>query len=630
MAVPYLQVDNLTKSFGDLVLFENISFGIAEGQRVGLIAKNGTGKTTLLNVIAGKEGYDNGNIVFRRDLRVDYLEQDPQYPEELTVLEACFHHGNSTVELIKEYERCMETDGHPGMDELLVRMDQEEAWEYEQKAKQILSQLKIRNFDQKVKQLSGGQLKRVALANALITEPDLLILDEPTNHLDLDMTEWLEEYLRRTNLSLLMVTHDRYFLDRVCSEIIEIDNRQLYQYKGNYSYYLEKRQERIEARNAEIDRANNLLRTELDWMRRQPQARGTKAKYRIDAFYELEKKARAEKVEENVTLAVKSSYIGSKIFEIKHLHKQFGEKKIIEDFSYTFSRYEKVGIVGSNGTGKSTFIKMLIGLLPPDGGTIDIGETVRFGYYSQEGIQFDNQKKVIDAVRDIAEEISLGDGKKLSASQFLQHFLFTPETQYNYIYKLSGGEKRRLYQCTVLMSNPNFLVLDEPTNDLDIVTLNLLEDYLRHFKGCVIVVSHDRYFVDKVVDHIWAFEGEGRIKDFPGNYSDYRLWKVAREAEEKRTMSSAGVREKRREKPEKADAETVKQRRKLTFKEKKEFEELDALIPRLEADKAALEADLSSGALSANELQEKSLALGRLMEEIDEKSMRWLELSEWL
>ena len=437
MAVPYLQIDNLTKSFGDLVLFENISFGIAEGQRVGLIAKNGSGKTTLLNIIAGKEGYDSGNIVFRRDLRVDYLEQDPQYPEELTVLEACFHHGNSTVELIKEYERCMETEGHPGLENLLARMDQEKAWEYEQKAKQILSQLKIRNFDQKVKQLSGGQLKRVALANALITEPDLLILDEPTNHLDLDMTEWLEDYLRRTNLSLLMVTHDRYFLDRVCSEIIEIDNQQIYQYKGNYSYYLEKRQERIEAKSVEIERANNLYRTELDWMRRMPQARGHKARYREDAFYELEKVAKQRFNNDNVKLEVKASYIGSKIFEADHLFKSFGDLKILDDFSYIFARYEKMGIVGNNGTGKSTFIKILMGQVAPDSGTVDVGETVRFGYYSQDGLQFDEQMKVIDVVQDIAEVIELGNGKKLTASQFLQHFLFTPETQHSYVYKLS-------------------------------------------------------------------------------------------------------------------------------------------------------------------------------------------------
>ena len=619
MAVPYLQVDNLTKSFGDLVLFENISFGIAEGQRVGLIAKNGTGKTTLLNVIAGKEGYDNGNIVFRRDLRVDYLEQDPQYPEELTVLEACFHHGNSTVELIKEYERCMETDGHPGLDELLVRMDQEEAWEYEQKAKQILSQLKIRNFDQKVKQLSGGQLKRVALANALITEPDLLILDEPTNHLDLDMTEWLEEYLRRTNLSLLMVTHDRYFLDRVCSEIIEIDNQQIYQYKGNYSYYLEKRQERIEAKSVEIERANNLYRTELDWMRRMPQARGHKARYREDAFYELEKVAKQRFNNDNVKLEVKASYIGSKIFEADHLFKSYGDLKILDDFSYIFARYEKMGIVGNNGTGKSTFIKILMGQVKPDSGTVDVGETVRFGYYSQDGLQFDEQMKVIDVVQDIAEVIELGNGKKLTASQFLQHFLFTPETQHSYVYKLSGGERRRLYLCTVLMRNPNFLVLDEPTNDLDIITLNVLEEYLQNFKGCVIVVSHDRYFMDKVVDHLMVFNGQGDIRDFPGNYSDYRDWKEAKAQKEKEA-----------EKPQEEKTARVRlnDKRKMSFKEKREFEQLEKEIAELEAEKAQIEELLCSGTLSVDELTEKSKRLPEVNDLIDEKTMRWLELSE--
>ena len=554
MAVPYLQIDNLTKSFGDLVLFENISFGIAEGQRVGLIAKNGSGKTTLLNIIAGKEGYDSGNIVFRRDLRVDYLEQDPQYPEELTVLEACFHHGNSTVELIKEYERCMETEGHPGLEDLLARMDQEKAWEYEQKAKQILSQLKIRNFDQKVKQLSGGQLKRVALANALITEPELLILDEPTN-------EWLEDYLRRTNLSLLMVTHDRYFLDRVCSEIIEIDNQQIYQYKGNYSYYLEKRQERIEAKSVEIERANNLYRTELDWMRRMPQARGHKARYREEAFYELEKVAKQRFNNDNVKLEVKASYIGSKIFEADHLYKSFGDLKILEDFSYIFSRYEKMGIVG----------------------------------------------------------IELGNGKKLTASQFLQHFLFTPETQHSYVYKLSGGERRRLYLCTILMRNPNFLVLDEPTNDLDIITLNVLEGYLQNFKGCVIVVSHDRYFMDKVVDHLMVFNGQGDIRDFPGNYSDYRDWKDAKAQKEKEA-----------EKPQEEKTARVRlnDKRKMSFKEKREFEQLEKEIAELETEKAQIEELLCSGTLSVDELTEKSKRLPEVNDLIDEKTMRWLELSE--
>lgn len=614
-----LQINNLTKSFGDLVLFENISFGMVEGQRLGLIAKNGTGKTTLLNILSGKEGYDSGNIVFRRDLRVGYLEQDPQYPAGLTVLEACFHHGNSTVELIKEYERCMETEGHPGLDELLVRMDHEKAWEYEQKAKQILSQLKIRNFDQKVEHLSGGQLKRVALANTLITEPDLLILDEPTNHLDLDMTEWLEEYLRRTNLSLLMVTHDRYFLDRVCSEIIEIDNRQVYQYKGNYSYYLEKRQERMEAKTAEIERANNLYRTELDWMRRMPQARAHKAKYRQDAFYEIEKVAKQRMNNDNVKLDVKASYIGSKIFEADHLYKSFGDLKILDDFSYIFARYEKMGIVGNNGTGKSTFIKILMGQVQPDSGTLDIGETVRFGYYSQDGLQFDEQMKVIDVVQDIAEVIELGNGKKLTASQFLQHFLFTPETQHSYVYKLSGGERRRLYLCTVLMRNPNFLVLDEPTNDLDIITLNVLEDYLKNFKGCVIVVSHDRYFMDKVVDHLLVFNGQGDIRDFPGNYSDYRDWKEAKEQTEKEAVKPH---------EEKTARVRLNEKRKMSFKEKREFEQLEKEIAGLETEKAQIEEMLCSGTLSVEELTEKSKRLPEVNDLIDEKTMRWLELSE--
>ena len=616
---PYLQVENLTKSFGDLVLFNGISFGIAEGQRIGLIAKNGSGKTTLLNILAGKEGYDEGKITFRRDLRVGYLEQSPKYPEELTVLEACFYHGNSTVELIKEYERCMETPGNPGMDELLVRMEHEKAWDYERRAKQILSQLKIRDFSQKIGHLSGGQLKRVALANILITEPDLLILDEPTNHLDLDMTEWLEEYLNRGSLSLLMVTHDRYFLDRVCSEIIEIDNRQLYSYKGNYSYYLEKRQERIEATNAEIARANNLYRTELEWMCRMPQARGHKARYREEAFYELEKVAKQRTYDANVKLDVKASYIGSKIFEADHLCKRFGDLKILNDFSYIFARYEKMGIVGNNGTGKSTFIKILMGLEKPDSGTLDIGETVRFGYYSQEGLQFNEQMKVIDVITDIAEVIELGNGKRLTASQFLQHFLFTPETQHSYVYKLSGGERRRLYLCTVLMRNPNFLVLDEPTNDLDIVTLQVLEEYLQNFKGCVIVVSHDRYFMDKVVDHLLVFKGQGDIRDFPGNYSDYRDWKLAKAEHEKEAAKP---------KEEKTQRVRLNDKRRMTFKERKEFEQLEKEIAALEEEKKQIEEALCSGTLSVDELTEKSKRLPLLNDELDEKTMRWLELSE--
>lgn len=615
----YMQVEGLTKSFGDLVLFNNISFGIAEGQRIGLIAKNGSGKTTLLNIISGKEGYDEGNIVFRRDLRIAYLEQDPQYPEELTVLEACFHSSNSVVKLIEEYERCMETEGHPGLEGLLIRMDHEKAWDYERKAKQILSQLKIRNFDQQVKHLSGGQLKRVALANTLITEPELLILDEPTNHLDLDMTEWLEEYLRRTNISLLMVTHDRYFLDRVCSEIIEIENKQLYQYKGNYSYYLEKRQERIEASNVEIERANNLYRTELDWMRRMPQARAHKAKYRQNAFYEIEKVAKQRFNNDNVKLEVKSSYIGSKIFEADHLYKNYGDLKILEDFSYIFARYEKMGIVGNNGTGKSTFIKILMGQVSPDKGTIDVGETVRFGYYSQDGLQFDDQMKVIDVVQNIAEVIELGNGKKLTASQFLQHFLFTPETQYSYVYKLSGGERRRLYLCTVLMRNPNFLVLDEPTNDLDIITLNVLEDYLTNFKGCVIVVSHDRYFMDKVVDHLLVFNGQADIRDFPGNYSDYRDWKEAKVQKEK---------ENEKAKEEKTARVRINDKRKMTFKEKLELEKAEKDIEKLELEKKEIEDALCSGDLSSDELTLKSRRIAEIISLIDEKTMRWLELSE--
>jgi ATP-binding cassette subfamily F protein uup len=617
---PYLQVDGLTKSFGDLVLLQQISFGIAEGQRVGLIAKNGSGKTTLLNILAGREGYDEGSVVYRRDLRVGYLEQDPHYPEQLSVIEACFHHGNDTVQLIREYEQCMETEGHPHLEDLLNQMDHAKAWDYERRAKQILSQLKIRDFNQPVSQLSGGQLKRVALANVLITEPDLLILDEPTNHLDLDMTEWLEDYLSRSNVALLMVTHDRYFLDRVCAEIIEIDNRQLYSYKGNYSYYLEKRQERIDASNAEVARANNLYRTELDWMRRMPQARGHKARYREEAFYELEKVAKRTTYDTQVKLDVKASYIGSKIFEAEHLCKRFGDLTILDDFNYIFARYEKMGIVGNNGTGKSTFIKILMGEQQPDSGRLDIGETVRFGYYSQEGLQFNDQMKVIDVVQDIAEVIELGNGKRLTASQFLQHFLFTPETQHSYVYKLSGGERRRLYLCTVLMRNPNFLVLDEPTNDLDIVTLQVLEEYLRQFKGCVIVVSHDRYFMDKVVDHLLVFNGQGDIRDFPGNYSDYRDW---REACDRRT------REQEKPKEEKTSRVRLNEKRKLSFKERKEMEQLETDIAALEAEKAAVETALCSGTLSVDELTEKSKRLPLLDEELDEKSMRWLELSEW-
>lgn len=620
----FLQVEGLTKSFGDLVLFRDISFGIAEGERIGLIAKNGSGKTTLLNILTGKEPYDSGAVVFRRDLRVAYLEQDPAYPENLTVLEACFHSGNDVTDLIAEYERVINSKDHSGLDAILQKMDILQAWDYEHRAKQILGQLKITDFEQKISELSGGQLKRVALANVLITEPDLIILDEPTNHLDLDMVEWLEEYLQRSRLSLLMVTHDRYFLDRVCNEIIEIDQQQLYQYKGNFSYYLEKRDERVSAQNAELDRANNILRKELEWMRRQPQARATKAKSRIDAFYDLEKKAQQVRDAGNVQLQMKGTYIGNKIFEAQHVYKAFGDIKILEDFNYMFARYEKLGVVGNNGTGKSTFIKMLMGEVAPDKGGFDIGETVKFGYYSQDGLKFDEQMKVIDVVQNIAEVIDLGNGSKLTASQFLQHFLFPPEKQHNFVYKLSGGEKRRLYLCTVLITNPNFLVLDEPTNDLDIVTLNILEEYLQQFKGCVIVVSHDRYFMDKVVDHLLAFQGSARIKDFPGNYTQYREWKEVQELLEKEKEQAAKPKEEKVQQVQPKNDE----KKKLSFKEKREFEELDALIPQLEEEKANLENELSSGTLSTDELLQKSNRISQLIEAIEEKTMRWLELSE--
>lgn len=619
MANPYLQVEDLTKSFGSLLLFQNISFGIAEGQRIGLIAKNGTGKTTLMNILAGKEGYDSGNITYRNDLRIGYLEQDPHYPADLTVLEACFMHGNETVNLIREYEHCMQTKGHPGMEELLSRMDAAGAWEYEQQAKQILSQLKITDLDQKIGTLSGGQLKRVALANVLITEPDLLFLDEPTNHLDLEMTEWLENHLSRTRISLLMVTHDRYFLDRVCSEIIEIDHKQLYQYKGNYSYYLEKREERMEAKSAEIERANNLYRTELEWMRRMPQARGHKARYREEAFYELEKVAKQRFQNEEVKLSVKASYIGSKIFEAENLCKRFGDRIILDRFSYIFARYEKLGIVGNNGTGKSTFLKILLGEILPDSGSLEIGETVRFGYYSQAGLSFNEEMKVIDVIQEIAEVIELGNGKHLTASQFLQHFLFSPEAQHSYVHKLSGGEKRRLYLCTVLMRNPNFLILDEPTNDLDIMTLNILEEYLREFKGCVIVVSHDRYFMDKVVDHLMVFNGQGDIRDFPGNYTQYREWQELHKQHEK---------ENTKPKEEKVARIRLNDKRKLSYNEKKELERLETEIAALESEKEEIETALCSGTLDIDTLTKHSIRLPELSNEIDEKTLRWMELSE--
>ena len=624
--VSFLQIDKLTKSFGDLVLYKDLTFGIFEGQRVGLIAKNGAGKTTLLNIISGKEGYDSGNIVFRNGVKVGYLEQDPVFEPGLTVLQACLNTDSEVVNTIRQYEEALTHNRLDVLDELIHKMDHLNAWDYELRIKQILSQLKINNFDQKVETLSGGQRKRVAMANVLISEPELLILHEPTNHLDLEMIEWLEGYLNRSRLALLMVTHDRYFLDRVCNEIFEIDNKQIYSYKGNYSYYLDKRAQRVEAMNSEIDRANNLLKTELDWIRRQPQARGTKAKYRVDAFYELEEKAKKEKDLGNVKLNVKSSYIGSKIFEAEHVFKSFDDLKILEDFNYVFARYEKMGIVGNNGTGKSTFIKILMGEVQPDKGIIDIGETVKFGYYSQDGLKFDDKMKVIDVIREVAEEISLGDGSVLSASQFLQYFLFTPETQHNYVYKLSGGEKRRLYLCQVLMSNPNFLVLDEPTNDLDIVTLNVLEEYLKAFKGCVIVVSHDRYFMDKVVDHLMVFRGNGELKDFPGNYSDYREWKEIQEDIEKKQLNEKN-KEVKKQQPQ-SNENKPPQKRKLSFKETKELEELNIMIPQLEEEKRSIEEQMSSGTLSTDELLKKSDRISEIIEMLEEKEMRWLELSD--
>ena len=631
MLIPYLQVDGLTKSFGDLVLFSGISFGVAQGQRVGLIARNGAGKSTLLDVLAGIEGHDEGSIVYKNDLRVGYLRQQPLYPAGITVLEACFHDTNDTLQLIREYEQCLETPGTPGLDALLDRMEHADAWNYEQRAKQILSSLHITDYNQKIETLSGGQLKRVALANVLIGNPDMLILDEPTNHLDLPLIEWLEDYLTRSTATLLMVTHDRYFLDNVCNEIIEIDDRTVYSYKGNYSYYLAKREERIEARNTEIVRANNLYRTELEWMRRMPQARGHKARYREEAFYELEKVAKQRVANDRVQLNVKSSYIGSKIFEADELSLRFSDRIILDKFSYTFSRYEKMGIVGDNGTGKSSFLKVLLGQLAPDSGRLDIGETVRFGYYSQEGLQFDTQMKVIDVARDIAEVIPMAGGKQLTASQFLQHFLFPPEKQHSYVYKLSGGERRRLYLCTVLMRNPNFLILDEPTNDLDILTLQVLEEYLRDFAGCVIVVSHDRYFMDKIVDHLLVFNGQGDIRDFPGNYTQYREWKEEADRQQA-TVNRQQSQQKNVSTPQKAvDRSSLSvdnKSRKKTFKERQEFAAVEKAIAELEAEKAAIEEALCTGALTADELTTKSIRLSALNEELDEKTMRWLELSE--
>ena len=603
--IPYLDVQNLTKSFGAQVLFDNISFSIAEGQKVGLVARNGTGKSTLMSVLMDKEGHESGDIIYRRDLKVGYLEQSPQFDPEESVLQACFNHEDDPEKVLK--------------------------------AKQILTQLHITNLEQPMGQLSGGQQKRVALANVLITEPDFLMLDEPTNHLDLEMIEWLEGYLNRGNKTIFMVTHDRFFLDKVCNTILELDDRTIYTYRGNYAYYLEKRQERMDNLRAEIQHSKNLYRRELDWMRRQPQARGHKAKYREDAFYELEKVAKQRIEDRQVRLKASTVYIGSKIFECQYVSKAFddrGQKKVILDnFYYNFARFEKMGIVGNNGTGKSTFIKMLLGEVQPDAGKFDIGETVRFGYFSQEGLKFREDQKVIDVITEIADYIDLGGGKHMTASQFLQFFLFTPEEQHNYVYKLSGGEKRKLYLCTVLMRNPNFLVLDEPTNDLDIQTLQVLEEYLQDFAGCVIVVSHDRYFMDKVVDHLLVFKGEGEIQDFPGNYTQYREWsrmQAKDEAEQaKPAKSGNATAESDGAGSAKRDA-NFENKRKMSYKEKREYEQLTQEIDALTEEQKKLEEELCSGNLSVEELTEKSKRLPEIKDELDEKEMRWLELAEML
>ena len=626
-----LSCNNITKTFGTDTILSDCSFHIEEREKAAIVGPNGAGKSTLLKIIMGRLPADDGTVTISKDKTLGYLAQHQNLSSDGTIYDELLSVKKDIIALeekIRETEQQMKNATGEQLDTLLDQytkmnhqFELENGYAYQSEIVGVLKGLGFTedDFSLPVNTLSGGQKTRVALGKLLLSKPDIILLDEPTNHLDLDMTEWLEEYLNRGSLSLLMVTHDRYFLDCVCSEIIEIDNRQLYSYKGNYSYYLEKRQERIEATNAEIARANNLYRTELEWMRRMPQARGHKARYREEAFYELEKVAKQRTYDANVKLDVKASYIGSKIFESDHLCKHFGDLKILDDFSYIFARYEKMGIVGNNGTGKSTFIKILMGLEKPDSGTLDIGETVRFGYYSQEGLQFNEQMKVIDVITDIAEVIELGNGKRLTASQFLQHFLFTPETQHSYVYKLSGGERRRLYLCTVLMRNPNFLVLDEPTNDLDIVTLQVLEEYLQNFKGCVIVVSHDRYFMDKVVDHLLVFKGQGDIRDFPGNYSDYRDWKLAKAEHEKEAAKP---------KEEKTQRVRLNDKRRMTFKERKEFEQLEKEIAALEEEKKQIEEALCSGTLSVDELTEKSKRLPLLNDELDEKTMRWLELSE--
>ena len=629
--ISYIQVENLTKSFGDKRLFDGISFGISNNQRVALIAKNGTGKTTLLNILADRESPDAGTISYKKDLRIGYLEQSPDFPAELSVIDACLQSDNEIVRTIADYEHAMLHPEKAEMTEILAKMDILKAWDYETRIKQILGKLRITDFEQKIGELSGGQLKRVSLANVLISEPELLILDEPTNHLDLEMVEWLEDFLKRSSMALLMVTHDRYFLDRVCTDILELDNQMLFIYSGNYSYYLEKRQERIDNFNAETASAQNIYRRELEWMRSTPQARTGKSKGRIDRFYDIEERAKQRMVNENVKLAVKASYLGSKIFEAKYISKAYGDLKILDNFYYNFARYEKLGIVGKNGTGKTTFLKILLGDVKPDSGSVDIGETVRFGYYSQEGLNFNEEMKVIDVVRDIAEEVDLGNGKKMTASQFLNYFLFVPEKQHNYVYKLSGGEKRRLHLCTVLMQNPNFLILDEPTNDLDIVTLNILEDYLQTFKGCVIVVSHDRYFMDKVVDHLFVFEGDAVVRDFPGNYTQYRdSPPIPQRGDLNPDEERKIVKDKKTKDAILPPGKGVRgEVRKMTFNEKREFEALEEDIPKLEKEKAEIENKLSSGEITdSDEIIKLSERFSYLTELLDDKEMRWLELSE--
>lgn len=618
----YLQIENLTKSFGDRLLFGDVTFGVFEGDKIGLIAKNGSGKTTLLRIIAGEEDYDSGAVVFRNDLKVAFLHQMPEFDLNLMVIDVCLSGNDAITETIKEYEDSLATGDAVLMANAISRMDAVGGWDYEDRMKQVLTQLNITDFNQPVRELSGGQRKRLALAKAIISNPEFLILDEPTNHLDVEMIEWLEDYLKRSRMTLLMVTHDRYFLDRVCTKIIELDDKQIYSYDGNYDYYLSKREERINAQNAELAKVKNLLRTELEWMRCQPQARGTKAKYRIDAFYDLSERAKFKRDDSSVSLTVNSSYIGNKIFEARNVSKKFGDRVILDNFSYVFARYEKLGIIGDNGVGKSTFIKLLQGIEQVDSGSFDIGETVKFGYYSQEGIQFDENEKVIDAVRKIAEVVCFDERTRYTASQFLQLFLFSPSAQQDYIGKLSGGEKRRLYLATVLMHKPNFLILDEPTNDLDIVTLEILEDYLQKFKGCVIIVSHDRFFMDRTVDHLFVFEGNGRIKDFPGNYSEYREWKSLQKEED------VAVKEKKSIQRKSQDDNRQKSKR-LTFNERKEFESLSVEIESLESEKKTLEDELSSGQISDYEqVTEKSKRISEIIGLLDEKEMRWLELSE--